>query len=81
MSQIGKYLRRKKRGPGCPRRRFGDFFAEEKVTRGVGAGSPHEVREEWQFFGGRELFPSDSIIEKTYRTEDEDSDGTEDTVF
>ena len=31
----------KKRGPGCPRRRFGHFFAEEKVTR-VRAGEARE---------------------------------------
>ena len=49
MFQIRKYLCEKKRGPGCPRRRFGDFFAVEKVTRGVGAGSPHKLRAETQF--------------------------------
>ena len=32
----------KQRGPGCPRRRFGYFFAEEKVTRGMGPGRPQQ---------------------------------------
>ena len=38
----------KKRGPGCPRRRFGHFFAEEKVTRGLGPGRP-----QWQAPGAQ----------------------------
>ena len=37
-----------KRGPGCPRRRFGHFFAVEKVTR-VRAGWAREPRAETQF--------------------------------
>ena len=39
-----------KRGPGCPRRRFGHFFAVEKVTR-VWAGEARESSFEAVCFG------------------------------
>ena len=39
-----------KRGPGCPRRRFGHFFAVEKVTR-VWAGEAREPSFEAVCFG------------------------------
>src|SRR5699024_7132736 len=37
-------IRQKNRGPGCPRRLFGDFFGVEKVTRPGGRNSPSPGR-------------------------------------